>query len=141
MLRPTTRTYTYTNFIPMSISGGFSRQLSKFTKSSHVSRSRRDVAYTHNTHAYSLLWTHVHKPYLYEYLRRTELVDIKIHEVTTCVSRSTGTLPTTESIALLNHRINPKKIRAPMPRGLESNWAGSTQGSQPIDLWSVRKIT
>jgi hypothetical protein len=27
---------------------------------------------THNTHTHSPLWTHVHKPYPYEHLRRTE---------------------------------------------------------------------
>jgi hypothetical protein len=47
-------------------------------------------------YAYSPLWTRVRKPYLYEHLRRTEPADHEIHEVTTSVSMSIGTSPTTE---------------------------------------------
>ena len=39
----------------------------------------------------------------------TEPADLKIHEVTTGASLSTGTLSTTESIAPLNLGINPRK--------------------------------
>jgi hypothetical protein len=42
----------------------------------------------------------------YEHPRRTEPVDLKIHEVTTGVSLSTGTSPTTECIAPLNPGID-----------------------------------
>ena len=48
-----------------------------------------------NTHAHSPLWTHVHKPYPYEHIRRTERADPDVHEVTTRASLSTGTSPTT----------------------------------------------
>ena len=56
----------------------------------------------HNTYAHSPLWTHVRKSYPYEHLRRTEPADLEIHEVTTYASLSTGTSPTTKSIAPLN---------------------------------------
>jgi hypothetical protein len=36
----------------------------------------------HNMHAHSSLWTHVRKPYPYEYLERTEPTDLEIHEIT-----------------------------------------------------------
>jgi hypothetical protein len=49
------------------------------------------------------------RPYSYEHLRRIELADLEIHEVTTGASLSTGTSSTTESITPLNHRINPGK--------------------------------
>jgi hypothetical protein len=43
----------------------------------------------------------------------TEPVDLEIHEVTTGASLSTGTSPTTESIAPLKPRINPEKCEHP----------------------------
>jgi hypothetical protein len=45
----------------------------------------------------------------YERLRRTESADLEIHEVSTGVSLSTKTSPTTESIAPLNPKINLEK--------------------------------
>jgi hypothetical protein len=50
---------------------------------------------------------------LYEHLRRTELVDLEIHEVSTGASLSTETSPTTESIVPLNPEINPEKYDHP----------------------------
>ena len=49
------------------------------------------------THARTLtpLWTHVRKPYPYEYLRRLSRQIIEIDEVITGASLSTGTSPTT----------------------------------------------
>jgi hypothetical protein len=55
--------------------------------------------------------THVHSPYEHKYtnptpsyghLQKTKPVDLKIHEVTTGASLSTGTSSTAESIAPLN---------------------------------------
>ena len=63
--------------------------------------------------AYSPLWIHVRKPYPYEHLRKTEPADLEIHEVTTGASLSTGTSPTTKSIAPLNPEINPGKYEHP----------------------------
>jgi len=90
---------------------GFNHQdTSRFRIRSHISRiffenytlqPRRP-----HTHAHSPLWTHIRKLYLYEHLRRTEPADLEIHEVTIGTSLSTGTSPTTESIAPLNPRIN-----------------------------------
>ena len=56
--------------------------------------------------AHSPLWIYVRKPYPYEYLRKTELADLEIHEVTTGTPLLTEMSPTTESIAPLNFRIN-----------------------------------
>jgi hypothetical protein len=56
--------------------------------------------------------SHIHPykhTYTYEHLRRTELADLEIHEVTTTASMSTGTSSTTESIASLDLGINPGK--------------------------------
>ena len=64
---------------------------------------------TYNTRTYSPLWIHVRKLYLYEHLWRTEPINLEIDEVTTDVLLSTGTSPTTESIAPLNPEINPGK--------------------------------
>jgi hypothetical protein len=49
----------------------------------------------------------------YEHLRRTVPTDLEIYEVTTGASLSTGTSPTTESIAPLNPGINPGKYEHP----------------------------
>ena len=49
----------------------------------------------------------------YEHLRRIVPADLEIHEVTTGVSLSTGTSPTTESITSLNPEINPEKYEHP----------------------------
>jgi hypothetical protein len=57
--------------------------------------------------------THVRKTYPYKHLRRTEPVDLEIYEVTTGASLSTGTSPTTESIAPLNPEINSRKCEHP----------------------------
>ena len=64
---------------------------------------------THNMHAHSPIWTHVHKPYPYEHLRRTEPANLEINEVTTGTSLSTGTSPTIEIIVPLNPIINLEK--------------------------------
>ena len=53
---------------------------------------------THNAHTITPLWTRVHKSYPYEHLRRLSRQILKIDEVITGVSLSTGTLPTTECI-------------------------------------------
>jgi hypothetical protein len=58
---------------------------------------------------------HTHTPYehicvklcLYEHIRRTDSTDHEIHEVITDDSLSTGIMPTTESIASLNPKIDP----------------------------------
>jgi hypothetical protein len=49
------------------------------------------------------------KHYLYEHLRKTVPTNLEIHKVTTDALLSMRTLPTTESIAPLNPRINPEK--------------------------------
>jgi hypothetical protein len=67
----------------------------------------------HNTHAYSPILIHLCKLYLYKHLRRTEPTNLEIHEVTTDASLSTGTSPTTESIAPLNPEINPGNNKEP----------------------------
>ena len=51
---------------------------------------------THNTRILTSLWTHIHKSYLYKHLRRLSRQILKIDEVTTGASPSTGTSPTTE---------------------------------------------
>ena len=48
------------------------------------------------------LWTHICKPYTYEYLQRLSRQILEIDEVTTCASLWTGTSPTTESTTPLN---------------------------------------
>jgi hypothetical protein len=52
---------------------------------------------TLTTHAHSSLWIHARKPYPYKHLRRLCRQILKIDEVTTDASLSTGTPPTTES--------------------------------------------
>jgi hypothetical protein len=69
------------------------------------------------------------KLYPYEHIRRTELADLEIHEVTIGVSLSMETSPTAENIALLNPEINLRKY-APVPsQGLEPGWISSTISS------------
>jgi hypothetical protein len=94
---------------------------------------------TTHKHAHLPLWTHIRKPYPYEHLWRTELVDLEIHEVTTDASLSRGTSPTTESITPLNPGINPEKREHPC-QVEELNPGGQVppQGTQPTDLLSVR---
>ena len=51
----------------------------------------RITQYNADAHyAHSPLWTHAHKPYLYEHLQITEPADLEIHKVTTGASLSTG---------------------------------------------------
>jgi hypothetical protein len=65
------------------------------------------------SHHMSFFRTHLRKPYPYEYLQKTEPIDLEIHEVTTGVSQSTGMSPTTESITPLNPWTNPGKYEHP----------------------------
>jgi hypothetical protein len=60
-------------------------------------------------HTLTPIYTHVRKPYAYEHFRGTEPADYEIHEGTAGASLSTGTSPTTESIAPVNPGINPEK--------------------------------
>ena len=65
----------------------------------------------------------------------TDPVDLEIHEVTADASLSTGTPPTTESIAPLNPRINPGKYEHPCQVGdLNSDGEVPPQGTQPTYL-------
>jgi hypothetical protein len=64
---------------------------------------------TFNTHAHSPLKIHIRKPYLYKHLWKTVTAHLKIDEITTGTSLSTGTLPTTESTTVLNPNINLEK--------------------------------
>jgi hypothetical protein len=65
-------------------------------------------------HTYTHLYEYTYaNPTSYEHLRRTELADLEIHELTIGISLSTGTSPITESIAPLNPRINLKKYKHP----------------------------
>jgi hypothetical protein len=93
----------------------------------------------HNMHAHSQLWIHIHKPYFYENLKSTEPADLEIHEVTTGDSLSTGTSPTTESIALLKRGINPGKCEHPCQvEDLNLGGQVSPQGTEPTYLkWLV----
>jgi hypothetical protein len=73
--------------------------------------------------------------YTYEHIRRTELVDLEVHEVITGASLSTGTSPITESIAPLNPGINPGKCEHPC-QVEDLNLGGHVppQGTHPTDL-------
>jgi hypothetical protein len=73
---------------------------------------------------------------LYEHLRRTELVDPEIHEVSIGASLSTETSPITESIVPLNLEINPEKYEYPCQ--VENiNLGGQIlpQETQPTDVY------
>jgi hypothetical protein len=48
---------------------------------------------------------------LYEHLRRTKPIDLKVVEITTGLSLLTGTLPTTKKITLNNSKINSNKYK------------------------------
>jgi hypothetical protein len=64
-----------------------------------------------------------------------ELVDLKIHEVTTDASLSMRTSPTTESIAPLNPKINPEKYEHPCQvEDLNPDGQVPSQRNQPTDL-------
>jgi len=58
------------------------------------------VQLRHLQHTLTLIWTHIRKSYLYEYLRILSRQILKIDEVTTDVSLSAGTSPTTENTTL-----------------------------------------
>jgi hypothetical protein len=53
----------------------------------------------------------------YEHLQSTEPTGLEIHEVTVGASLSTGTSPTTESIAPINPEINSGKSEHPYQVG------------------------
>ena len=90
----------------------------------------------HNTHTHSSLWTHVHKPYPYEHLRKT------------WTSRSGDSwshhwrLVVDGDVAYhLKHNAGKswnksRKVRALVPsRGLEPGWVGST--TRDLTNWSM----
>ncbi|XP_021309936.1 uncharacterized protein LOC110432953 [Sorghum bicolor] len=68
-----------------------------------------------------------------------EPTDLEIHEDTTGASLSTETSPTTESITLINPRINLGKCEH-LCQVSDLNPGGQVlpQGIQPTDPWSVR---
>jgi hypothetical protein len=78
-----------------------------------------------NTHAYSALWTHVRKPYLYKHFRRTELADLEIHEVWhLAVDGDVASLWKHSAVKSLN---KSRKIWTHMPsQVLKPGWTGST---------------
>jgi hypothetical protein len=63
------------------------------------------------THSYK--YTYANPTYLYKHLRRSKPIDLEIHEVTTGVSLSTGTSPTTKTIEPINPGINSGKYEHP----------------------------
>uniref|UniRef100_A0A0A9FJ55 Uncharacterized protein n=1 Tax=Arundo donax TaxID=35708 RepID=A0A0A9FJ55_ARUDO len=63
-------------------------------------------------HTYPYEGTNAHTLYSYKHLRKTEL-ELEIDEVTIGVSLSTNTSSTTEKIAPLILRINPRKYEHP----------------------------
>ena len=87
------------------------------------------------------LWIHIRKLYLYEDLRRIEPTNFEIDEVTTDVLLSTGTSPTTESVAPLNPKINSEKYEHPCQvENLNPGGQVLPQETQPTNLWAVHKI-
>ena len=67
--------------------------------------SLRSTIQTLTSHALSPLWTHEHKFYPYEYLRRPNCQILEIDKITTNVSLPTRTSSTTESITPLHSKI------------------------------------
>jgi hypothetical protein len=69
------------------------------------------------------------------------LTNLEIVEVTTGISLSMGTSPTTERIAPLNPRINPEKYKHPCQvRDLNPGGQVPPQGTQPAELRWVLMI-
>jgi hypothetical protein len=68
---------------------------------------------TLNTYAHSPLWTHVYKPYPYEYIRNTVLTHLEIDKVTAGALLSTGTSPIIERTTSLNSGTNQEKYEHP----------------------------
>jgi len=101
------------------------------------------------THTHSSLWIHARNPTSMSTSERLNRLIFEIDEVTTGVSLSTDTAPTTERVSLstdtapTTKRIVPvkswnnfRKMRAPVPsRGLEPWWAGST--TRNLTSWAT----